>query len=193
MARTTSTQRGASRRTTRTASGGPVARGASSSRSKKKPAATSRASAPRTRPASRTSRRPAGPWVPVAIVALVAVLAWSLYPAMRLQYQASRRVDGLQAQYDTLKKRNDALRTQVAALKTPQGVEKAAREGLGYTKKGEHAYVVLPAGQATSTDAAVGGASEASVAGTPQPSLLQVILDAIFGVEQPAPTSTVEP
>jgi type II secretory pathway component PulJ len=127
----------------------------------------------------------------VTIVALVAVLAWSLYPAMRLQYQASRRVDGLQQQYDTLKKRNDALRTQVAALKTPQGVEKAAREGLGYTKKGENAYVVLPAGTATPTDGAIAGASESSMAGTPEPSLLQVVLDALFGVEQP--TSTVEP
>jgi cell division protein FtsL len=128
MARTTSTQRGASRRTTRSASGGKGGRGASVSRPRKG------AGKARGRASAIHIPRPAGPWVPVTIVALVVVLAWSLYPAMRLQYQASRRMAGLEEQYDSLKKRNDALRKQVADLKTPEGVEKAAREDLGYAK-----------------------------------------------------------
>jgi cell division protein FtsB len=188
MARTTSTQRGASRRTTRSASGGPGARGASASRSRK-PAAAARGRKPAV---SRSrARRPAGPWLPVGIVALVVVLAWALYPALRLQYQGSRRMAGLEQQYVSLKARNDALRAQVAALKTPQGVEKAAREGLGYAKAGENVYVVIPSGQATSAQAGVTGVSAASAAATPVPSLLQLVLDALFGVVQP--TSTVEP
>jgi cell division protein FtsL len=132
--------------------------------------------------------KPAGPIVPVAIVALIVVLAWSLYPAFRLQYQASRSLAGIEQQSADLKARNAALRAQVAALKTPQGVEKAAREALGYAKKGDHAYVVV-SGQATST--ATGGVASASVAGSADPSLWQLALDALFGVQQP--TSTVEP
>ncbi len=127
--------------------------------------------------------------MPVTIIALIAVLAWSLYPALRLQYQASRRMAGLEQQYDSLKKRNDSLRTQVAELKTPQGVEKAAREDLGYAKTGEHVYVVVPSGQSTSTK--TGDLSAASAVDTASPSLLQMVLDALFGVAQP--TSTVEP
>lgn len=133
--------------------------------------------------------RPAGPWLPVTIVALVLVLGWSLYPALRLQYQASRSLASLQQQRDAIARSNAALRKQVADLSTPAGVEKAAREDLGYTKKGDHAYVVMPSG--TPTAAAGAGSTTASVAGIPEPSLLQVVLDAIFGVAQP--TSTVEP
>lgn len=194
MARKTSTQQGASRRTTRTATSGSGARGASSSRSRKPAAASSGARKPS---ASRGSKRaPArariripGPWVPVVVVVLLAVLGWSLYPALRLQYQASRRMAGLEQQYESLKKRNDSLRSQVADLKTPQGVEKAAREDLGYAKSGEHVYVVVPSGTATSAKSAA--VSTSSVADTSVASFVRALLDSIFGVQQP--TSTVEP
>ena len=128
--------------------------------------------------------------MPIAIVALLVVLTWALYPALKIQYQASRRADGLEQQYESLKKRNDALRQQVAALKTPQGVEKAAREDLGYAKSGENVYVVIPSGQQTSTLSGAPTVSAASVA-TPAPSLLQSVLDALFGVAQP--TTNIEP
>jgi cell division protein FtsB len=129
--------------------------------------------------------------VPAGIVILVAVLAWSLYPAARIQYQESRRMAGLQQQYESLKTRNDALRAQVAALKTPAGVEQAAREDLGYAKSGDNVYVVVPSGQPTSTDPGAGPALSASLSQTPTAPLFQVLLDALFGVAQP--TSTVEP
>ena len=190
MARTTSTQRGASRRTTPTASSGKGRSGASSSRSRK-PAAPARKSAPPSRGRSTSARtraqRPSGPIVPIAIIGLLILLVWSLYPALKLQYQASRSLAGVEQQSAALSAHNAALRAQVAALKTPQGVEKAAREALGYAKKGDHAYVVLPSGQATSG----AGTVAASVTGTSGASLLQQILDALFGVQQP--TSTVEP
>jgi cell division protein FtsB len=127
----------------------------------------------------------------LAIVALVAVLAWALYPALRLEYQASRSLAGMNQQYASLKQRTSALRSQVAALKTPQGVEQAARQDLGYAKAGDNVYVVVPSGQATSTAAGSANVAAASVAGTSLPSLLQSVLDAIFGVQQPS--SSVAP
>jgi len=119
---------------------------------------------------------------------LLVVLAWSLYPALRLQYQASRSLAGIEQQSAELKTRNAALRAQVAALKTPQGVEKAAREALGYAKKGDHAYVVVSGG---TTSTATSGLATASAAGSADPSLWQLAMDALFGVQQP--TTTVEP
>ena len=182
MARTTSTQRGASRRTTRSASGGPARSGASASRSRKPPAPA------RGRTSASRSHKPAGPIIPIALVALLVLLAWALYPALRLQYQASRSLAGIEQQSAALKVRNAALKAQIADLKTPQGVEKAAREALGYAKKGDHAYVVV-SGQSTPTASA--GISAASVTGPADASLWQLALDALFGVQQP--TSTVEP
>lgn len=181
MARTTSTQRGASRRsTTSTVRAGAAKRGATS-RSR---TATTR-TAPRSRkaPARAAARRPAGPWVPVIVVGIVFLLGWSLYPALRLQYQASRRQASLYQQYDALKARNEALRTQVADLKTPAGIEKAAREDLGYAKKGDNVYVVMPSGAPTSTAA---GTQDSSLASSPSGSIVQSLLDAIFGVQQPS-------
>jgi cell division protein FtsB len=188
MARTTSTQRGASRRTTGTATSGSGGRGASSSRSRK-PAAPSRA---KSAPARSRAKRPAGPIVPITVVAVLVLLVWSLYPAMRLQYQASRSLAGVEQQSAALAARNAALKAQVAALKTPEGVEKAAREALGYAKKGDHAYVVVPS--AGSTAAAARGVTAASTADASGTSLWQLILDALFGTSPAtAPTATDEP
>ncbi|MDO8963671.1 MAG: septum formation initiator family protein [Coriobacteriia bacterium] len=123
-------------------------------------------------------RRAATPWVPILLVAALALLAWSLYPAMRLQYQTGRRVAGLEEQYSQLRQRNRSLRSEVADLKTPEGVERAARESLGFAKEGENVYVVMP------TDGATGTADVAAQA--PGRSALQVVLDALFGVAPPA-------
>lgn len=185
MGRTTSSQRGASRRTTATTAkrGGAARSGATSRTSTSKrtssgprKAATRTASSKRRTPALR----PAGPWVPVIVVGLVVVLGWSLYPALRLQYQTSRRAAGLEQQYEALRKRNETLSAKVAELKTPAGVEKAAREELGYTKRGENVYVVIPDGSDGSTAAAT-----ASLTGGAERSLIQTVLDAVFGVSAP--------
>jgi cell division protein FtsB len=192
MARTTSTQGGASRRTTTASgkrSGGPGAK--SRTATTKRGASGPRKPASRGRTASSTRRAkvalPAGPWVPVIVVGLVAVLGWSLYPALRLQYQTSRRAAGLEQQYQALKQRNQALSAQVAELKTPAGVEKAARETLGYTKKGDNVYVVMPDGSTGPTSAVA-----SSVASGTDRSLIQTVLDALFGVAPPA-TPGLEP
>jgi hypothetical protein len=121
------------------------------------------------------------------VVALVAVLGWQIYPAMRLQYQTARRAAGLEQQYRALRDRNSALSAEVAELKTPEGVEKAAREKLGYTKSGENVYVVIPDGSTAASDVTTGSTTADSGG-----SILQAVLDAIFGVA-PEPTPGLEP
>lgn len=126
--------------------------------------------------------------MPVLIVAIVVVLGWALYPAVKLQYQASRRMAGLEQQYTSLKQRNQALRSQVAELKTPEGVEKAARENLGYAKAGDNVYVVMPSASASR---AAGATGTAPATGAPDGGIVQSLLDALFGVQRPS--SSVEP
>ncbi len=188
MGRTTSTQRGASRGKTKTAAsrGGSAGRNSATSRA---PAAKrgSKSSARKVSSPRRIDLRPAGAWLPIAIVALVVVLGWQLYPAMRLQYQSARRAAGLEEQYRSLRSRQAALSAEVSELKTPQGVEKAAREKLGYTKTGENVYVVIPDGSTPSS-----GVATASTTADSSGSILQAVLDAIFGVSA-EPTPGLEP
>jgi hypothetical protein len=115
------------------------------------------------------------------------LLAWSLYPAIRLEYVASRQKAGLESKRDSLAEGNAKLIEQVADLKTPEGVERAARESLGYAKSGENVYVVVPptSGETGAEDLTVGRADAAGR------SVVQVLLDAIFGVEEPS--TAVEP
>lgn len=115
------------------------------------------------------------------------MLAWALYPAIRLEYQASRDEATHQAELKTLSEGNKKLSAEVDALKTPKGVEKAARESLGYAKSGEHVYVVVPP-TAEDSSAADLDVSQADVTGR---SVVQVLLDALFGVQQPS--NNVEP
>ncbi|MDI6900818.1 MAG: septum formation initiator family protein [Anaerosomatales bacterium] len=67
---------------------------------------------------------------------------WTLYPVLQLQYEQQREVQTLEAELAGLKERNEVLSEQVDRLKTPEGVEEAARESLGFVRDGEDAYVV---------------------------------------------------
>ena len=100
-----------------------------------------------------------------------------MYPALKVQYQTSRRVADLQAQYDELSSKNQTLRAQVAELKFPAGVERAARENLGLTKPGENVYVVMPSTAGTSTAASAGQERRAT-------DIVTTLLDAVFGTGQ---------
>lgn len=175
MTRSTSTQRGASRRTSGTTAA-----------QRSKPRAT-RSAAPKT--ASR-GRAKAVKTNPKAIRALILVavvgLVWVLYPAMRLEYQASRHKAALERQRDAIARENDRITDEVDGLKTPEGVEREARESLGYAKRGENVYVVVPTDPITGEDPLT--VEQADVNGR---SIVTVLLDAIFGVSQP--TTTVEP
>ncbi len=110
------------------------------------------------------------------VLGMVLLLGWAMYPALRVQYEASRQYQGLEAQYETLKERNDHLRAEVADLKTPAGVERAARESLGFAKRGEHVYVVMP----ETSQAAEPGRPVEQGATSSDP--LGALLDAIFGL-----------
>lgn len=70
-------------------------------------------------------------------------LAWSLYPTLKPLYEQQRDVSRLERELDGLRERNAYLRRQVERLKTPAGVEEAARSNLGYVRPGERAYVVI--------------------------------------------------
>lgn len=194
MSTRTPSQRGASRRSTPAASGKAGAAKRATPRAGKavraKGAAPSSTRgrarvAPRRAPSrSRRPARPAGPWLPIGILIVLALLGWSLYPVLRVQYQTSRRVAGLEEQYRSLRERNEALRAEAADLKTPEGVERAARESLGFTKQGENVYIVTDSGTPSAP-------LEAGVAGA-QRTPAQVVLDAIFGVAPP-PSPEREP
>ncbi len=99
-----------------------------------------------------------------------------IYPVLRIQYQHERELQTLQGELDGLKSRNEELREQVEGLKTPEGVERLARESLGMVKPGEQAYVV--------TGGSVTGASESVLAtGTAEAPLWQRALDSLFGFQ----------
>ncbi len=141
------------------------ASGASSSRtstSTRSTTTSSRASAStRATTSARTPKKPSSPkrparparskrdaswfrwWLlPPIVVAAVAVFVVTYYPVARVQYGETRQRAVLQAQLNSLQARNRRLTTQVARLKTPEGVEDYARSQLGMVKRGEHIVVV---------------------------------------------------
>jgi len=81
--------------------------------------------------------------LPIFIVAAVAIFVVTYYPVARVQYRETRERARLQAEYDALTTRNQRLATEVARLKTPEGVEDYARSQLGMVKAGEHVVVVV--------------------------------------------------
>jgi cell division protein FtsL len=190
MPHTTKQQRGASRSGSGASpaqgrrSGGPSARartpsGRSTSTSPRKP----RTASARPRAAAKVSSRRRSVaavvlrslWIVMTVLGVGAVLVWAVYPAVRVQSETSRRVEGLQAEYETLRKKNVLLRAQVADLKTPEGVERAAREDLGLVLPGENVYVVVPSAVASGPATSKTAASD--VAADP----LTALLDALFG------------
>jgi cell division protein FtsB len=115
------------------------------------------------------------------VVGAVALLAWSLYPALKVQYETGRRLAGLERQYKDLSDKNRVLRAQVADLKTPEGVEKAARESLGLVRPGENVYVVMD----PSNDGGGKSAATSSTGTAVDPrDVVTVFLDALFGIRR---------
>jgi len=146
--------------------------------SRSRSASVGRPSGPRsTHAAKKKTRKPGGGRAATfAIVAAVIVAAWTVYPVLRIQYQQQREVQSLEAELTSLEDRNAELRQQVDELKTPEGVERVARESLGMVKPGEQAYVVT-GGMSGETSVTVPGSADDTR------SLAQRILDAVFGFE----------
>jgi hypothetical protein len=101
-----------------------------------------------------------------------------MYAPLKVQYQASRDYSGLAREYDQLSRRNQVLRAEIAGLKTPEGVERKARETLGLAMPGENVYIVMPSQGSTSPATGTPAGSGSPAKGGP----LTVLLDAVFGV-----------
>jgi cell division protein FtsB len=152
-------------------------------------AAANKAAPARSRPKARTagsnsksrSRIPGNVLI-WGVCGALALAAWWIYPVMRMHYVEQRNLSTLQAQYASVKSRNEALRKQVQRLKTPAGIEEAARESLGLVRQGESAYVVIPENgrkPATSTAAASLTALPSEAEGPSDP--VTILLDGVFG------------
>ncbi len=105
--------------------------------------------------------------------------AWTLYPVLRLQYQQQREKASLEQELAGLKDRNQTLRAQVDRLKTPAGVEEAARESLGLVKKGERVYIVTDGETTRPPEPQVGEQTRSITAS--ETSVWTKVLDAVFG------------
>lgn len=100
----------------------------------------SRQSVPRGEKARRTSTPPVA--VLTGIVACAAFALFLLFPAAQQFYMESREQARLQAEYDALSARNEAIENQIEYLKTDEGIEDAAHEELGWVYDGQVAGVV---------------------------------------------------
>lgn len=123
------------------------------------PVAAAQASAPREEAPSSVPPKAAGKTsffsrhkVLISLVAVFAILL-SFYGPVRSWYVSQRTNQDLQAQYDQLNSANDALRSEVDALQTQEGIEDAARE-RGYVDQGETAVTITDGPEADSSDSA---------------------------------------
>ena len=89
----------------------------------------------------RGARRMAWPLVFTAVLALVVAL--SVYPT-RTYFEKKQQVAAAETRLADLTADNDKAQAHVDALRTPEEVERIAREKYGMVKKGEEAYRVLP-------------------------------------------------
>jgi hypothetical protein len=117
-------------------------------------------------------------WVVCGVLVLA---AWWIYPVMRMHYVEQRNLSSLQAEYDSVQARNQALRQQVKQLKTPAGIEQAARESLGLVRQGESAYVVIDGETRTPTATASASLTLPSASVPTAKDPITVLLDGIFG------------
>ena len=176
------TQTGAkagARRTSSTSRKAPArASGRASSSTAKRTSAPRRAPAgSRKKPARRRADHRA---LTVILIGTLVLASWTLYPVLRLQYQQERNKSTLEQELAGLKERNEGLRAQVDRLKTPEGVEEAARQNLGLVKEGEQICVVTD-GEATRAPSPDVGATTRSIAAS-ETSVWLEVLDVVFGV-----------
>lgn len=116
-----------------------------------------------------------------AAVVVVALALGFLYPAAKDSYVAMRAQAQLQAEYDALVQRNEAIQANVDRLSTDEGVEDRAREEFGWVKSGENSVNVY------GLEEDEGGASnlnaDVTAGSVPAPETwYSSILDPLFGV-----------
>ncbi|HLF60651.1 MAG TPA: septum formation initiator family protein [Acidimicrobiia bacterium] len=83
----------------------------------------------------------------VALVTLLFILMGAAFLTQVVPYRqildSRRQVETAQDQLASIEAENEVLAADVAALNTPEEVERLARDKLGYVRDGETAYVVL--------------------------------------------------
>lgn len=105
-----------------------------------------------------------------------------LYGPAQQYYQSVREHDRLQAEYDAVAARNEALQAEVDVLGSDAGVESKAREDFGWVKEGEQAVVVY--GLETSEGDAVGVNANIIPGSVEAPETwYSPVLDVVFGVK----------
>ena len=75
----------------------------------------------------------------VAIVVILAIATYMLYPVARNYYIAFRENTRLEAEYEAVMARNEKIRDQLVELTTPEGIQDRAREEFGWVMEGEEA------------------------------------------------------
>ncbi len=88
----------------------------------------------------------------LALIALafVAILFVFVFPTR--SYLAQRRqVNAAEHDLSVLKEQNDKLQAEAAQLRTPQAIERMAREQFHMANRGERLFVIMPSGPATTT------------------------------------------
>ncbi len=101
--------------------------------------------------------------VPVVLLMLAAALFSNLFP-FRQMLAADRAVASAQEELDALQEENDRLAADLEALRTPEEVERLAREELGYVFPGEQGFVVVEPDEAP-----VRAEADGDVAPLPEP------------------------
>ena len=122
--------------------------------------------------------------LPIVVLGIVALFIGAYYPVARVEYRETRERAALQAELGAIQSRNSRLRSEVARLKTPQGVEDYARLRLGMVKNGEHVVVVTDGTEPTETTVANAVPEiDSQEAVKPPVGPWTAFLDAFFGVQ----------
>jgi cell division protein FtsL len=124
--------------------------------------------------------------LPPIVVAAIAVFVVTYYPVARVQYRETRQRSALQAELSSLQARNHHLSTEVARLKTPEGVEDYARSQLGMVKRGEHIVVVTEGTSRASKTMTIGVSPQidtSDIATTAPRGPWTAFLDSVFNVK----------
>ena len=122
--------------------------------------------------------------LPLVIVAVLAFFVAAYYPVARVQYRETRGRAALQAELDAIRARNNRLRSDVARLKTPEGVEDYARLQLGMVKQGEHQVIVVDGTESTQTVSQQAMPTiDSEEAVKPPVGQWTAFLDAVFGIQ----------
>ena len=120
----------------------------------------------------------------LAIVALLALAVYMLYPVTRDFYVAYRENSRLAAEYSAVVDRNEKIQELLDFLKTQEGIEDIAREQFGWVLEGERA-VNITGLDITENSMSLPAFIEPGSVEAPE-YWWTVILDKFFGVEEPA-------